>query len=270
MKLDRKMCGLILSLAVIIKYKTQKQFPVQKRILQCFFSGFLNKKIKLNWNETLFFQEGFCMRQAAISGLLGKYDPDDYIPAGISTEVKCIGYGFWNGVCRAIGLNKFLKKPGIRINCYHNMIDGQSFAQTLLGDEVKNKKKILTMLSTSHGQIYRCIGAGRALAWLDPDEEVYDISSCPSFESLLAGKVLAYCFTRVHNPSELINKINSLKNIYKEQVEIIEFAYLTALNAVVMVSKNKKDYLINKYSIQEDLSQYSYKSLCNKLLNAGI
>ena len=270
MKLDRKICSLILNLAIIIKYKTQKRFPQQKRILECFFSGFLNKKINLNWNEILFFQEGFCVRQAAISGLLAEYDPDDYIPAEIAAEVKCIGYGFWNGVCRAIGLNKFLKNSGTRINCYHNMIDGQSFAQTLLGDEVKNKKKILNMPSKSHGQIYKCIGAGRALAWLDPDEEVYDISSCPSFDSLLTGKVLAYCFTRVHNPSELINKINSLKNIYKEQVEIIEFAYLVALNVVVMVSKNKKDYLINKYNIPENLNEYSYKSLCNKLLSTGM
>lgn len=270
MKLDRKICSLVLNLAVIIKYKTQKKFPRQKRILECFFSGFLNKKIKLNWNEKLFFQEGLCVRQAAISGLLGKYDPDDYIPAEITAEVKCIGYGFWNGVCRAIGLNKFLKNSGIRINCYHNMIDGQSFAQTLLSDEVKNRKKILTIRSENHRQIYKCIGVGRALAWLDPNEEIYDILSCPSFESLLAGKVLAYCFTKAHDSSELINKINSLKNIYKEQVEIIEFAYLTALNAISTVSKNEKDYLINKYNIQEDLRQYSYKSLCNKLLNAGI
>lgn len=270
MKIDRLLCSILLLGACFIQCKTQNQFRKHKRILKSFFSAFMGFRNKFLWNEQVFFQEGSSVRQAAISGILGKYDPDDYISHEVPMQVKCIGYGFWNGICRAVGLNKLLKIRGIRINCHHSMLEGRSFARTLLAEEAQNQENILTMSSKCPRRIYRCLGTGRALAWLDPDEELYDISSCPAFKSLLAGKVLAYCFTQVHDAPQLIKKIKSLKEIYVNQDGVIDFAYLTALNIISIVSKDKKDYLINKYDVREDLSKYTYQSLCNKLLSVGI
>jgi len=270
MKIDRLFCSALLLGAWFAQRKTQNQFKKHKRILKSFFSGFMGFRNTSLWNEQIFFQEGSSVRQAAISGILGKYDPDDYISHKIPVQVKCIGYGFWNGICRAVGLNKLLKIRGIRINCHHSMLEGRSFARTLLAEEAQNQENILNMSSKCPRRIYRCLGAGRALAWLDPNEELYDISSCLSFKPLLAGKVLAYCFTQVHDAPQLIKKIKSLKKMYVNQDETIHCAYLTALNVSSIISEDRKDYLINKYNIREDLSKYTYQSLCNKLLSAGI